>query len=129
MDQEKSLYKVTFKDRTEFLGGTTTEPNWKLCPNNEIEFFELLLPYGDKITLLDYEKFNFFIGAMKSFGKNKIQILHLYALGCKEKIVTSYRVTLSSKSDHNRYKVGDITVRQFPFGKEGIGQTATSGWK
>jgi hypothetical protein len=52
----------------------------------------------------------------------------MFGLGCTGDIVTSYRITLSTgKSD--RYKVGDITVRQFPLGKEGVGRVPTYGWK
>jgi len=52
----------------------------------------------------------------------------MYGLGHRKGIVTSYRITLiSDKSE--KHKVGDVTVRKFPWGKEGIGRTATTGWK
>jgi len=55
-------------------------------------------------------------------------ICHMYGLGHRRGIVTSYRITLISDK-MEKHKVGDVTVRKFPWGKEGIGRTATTGWK
>jgi len=125
---QKKIFQVIFDDGAQFEEGTIIDPLWKNCPDKKIRLLEVLLPYGDKIILKDYDKFNFFIGAIRTFGNNSPKILHIYALGCKKGLVTSYRITVSSEKNQ-KYKIGDITVRQFPFGKEGIGQTATSGWK
>lgn len=126
---EKILYEVLFKDGTTFKGGSFEYPAWSKCPNKLICELDLFLPNGeDKIRLKNYEKYNFFIGASKPINQNKIILGHMYGLGSKNGIVTSYRITLIS-SRGNKYKAGDITVRKFPFGKEGIGRTATTGWK
>jgi len=123
------IYKVIFEDDTEFIGGSLDAPKWSKCPDNTIKALEINLPYGDKIVLSEYEQFNFFIGAIKSLNAGRLVISHLFALGCKNDLVTSYRITLTSRNASNKYQVGDMTVRQFAFGKEGIGKTSTTGWR
>lgn len=120
------IFKAVLADG-EFIGGNLKHTKWSKCPEG-ICSLEVKLPYGDFLKLSEYEMFNFFIGASKSIRGGEITINHIYALGKKEDLVTSYRITLIS-SDISRHKLGDITVRQFPFGKEGMGRTPTSGWK
>lgn len=122
------IYTVKFSDKTEFIGGDVSAPKWGKCPEKEISSLEILLPCKDKIILSEYEKYNFFIGAIRNLKDGKISVQHLFALGCNDNTVTSYRITLSSESG-NKYRVGDMTVRNFPFGKEGIGRSSTNGWK
>lgn len=124
------IFKVTFKDGEVFNGGTLDAPRWNKCPQNkEIESLEIFLPNEkDKIKLDGYERYNFFIGARKTINSNQISICHMYGLGVRRGIVTSYRITIKSQGNE-KYKTGDITVRKFPFGKEGIGRTATVGWR
>ena len=123
------IFKVTFIDEEEFIGGTLEAPKWNKCPDKGIVSLETNLPFADKITLSGYVKYNFFIGIIKTLNNGMTTINHMYVLGCNEKnMVTSYRITLVG-GDTSKYKVGDMTVRQFPFGQEGMGKTATSGWK
>jgi len=122
------IYKIIFKDKEEFIGGNLNAPKWNKCPDKEIKSFELILPYKDKIVLYDYDKYNFFIGAIKPITGGKMALVHLFLMGCKDDLVTSYRITLIS-GKNSKHKIGDMTVRQFPFGKEGMGRTSTSGWK
>ena len=122
------IYRISFIDKEEFIGGDLNAPKWNKCPDKGIESFKLILPYGDKIILSEYEKYNFFIGAMKPVTGGRLTIVHLYLMGCRNDSVTSYRITLISNKN-SKHKIGDMTVRQFPFGKEGIGRTSTNGWK
>jgi len=126
---EEQIYRVSFQNGEEFLGGSIQFPKWTKCPDLGIKSFELILPYDDRIVLSNYEKYNFFIGAIKPLvGEKKLTIIHLFTMGCKKNLVTSYRVTLLSR-DKGKHRIGDMTVRQFPFGKEGMGRNPTSGWK
>lgn len=128
LEESRRLFKINYSDGTTYVGGTIETPNWRICPDKNVTSLSLLLPYGDSICLFNYERYNFFIGAIKAFNEKSLKIAHMFGLGCTGDIVTSYRITLSTgKSD--RYKVGDITVRQFPLGKEGVGRVPTYGWK
>jgi len=122
------IYKVTFADSEPFIGGNLEFPGWNKCVSEGITSLEIPLPYGETLTLSEYEKYNFFIGATKNLNNGKTTISHMFALGCNGEEVTSYRITILSDKQH-KYRLGDITVRKFPFGKEGIGRTSTSGWK
>jgi len=124
------IFRVVFKDDSEYVGGNLEYPGWNKCSKEKsIKSLELNLPnLKDKIILEGYDMYNFFIGAKKPINKNTMIICHMYGLGHRKGIVTSYRITLiSDKSE--KHKVGDVTVRKFPWGKEGIGRTATTGWK
>ncbi len=125
-----SIFQVIFEDGSEFKGGDPVAPKWNKCSTEKkIQRLEILLPNEiDKIVLEGYERYNFFIGARKPMNNSEIIISHIYGLGCRKGIVCSYRITLTS-SRTNKHKVGDITVRKFPIGKEGIGRTSTSGWR
>ncbi len=122
------IYKVTFEDGEDFIGGNLQFPGWNKCVSEGIKSLEITLPYGEKLILSGYEKYNLFIGAVKSLSDGRTTISHMFGLGCIGPEVTSYRITLVS-SEQNKYRLGDITVRKFPFGKEGIGRTSTTGWK
>ena len=122
------IYKVTFESGEDFIGGNLEYPGWNKCVSEGITSIEVPLPYGEKLTLSGYEKYNFFIGAIKNLNDGKTTISHMFVLGCIGPEVTSYRITILSDKQH-KYRLGDITVRRFPFGKEGIGRTSTTGWK
>ncbi len=125
------IYVVKFKDGTSFEGGSFEVPRWSKCPlDKEIEELELYLPNssGDKICLAGYEQYNFLVGVSKTLNNNVNLVGHMYGLGKFEENVISYRITLIATKGM-KYKVGDITVRTFFWGKEGVGRTSTSGWK
>ena len=126
MEYDK-IFKATTKDGKTFIGGNLKFPAWNKCPE-KMTLLAIRLPYGDHLVLSKYESYNFFIGAMKNLKDKKTSVNHIYALGKRGDKVTSYRITLVG-FEGNKYKIGDITARIFPFGKEGIGRTATSGWK
>ena len=124
------IFRVVFEDDSEYVGGNVEFPGWgKVSKEKKIKALELNLPnLKDKIVLEGYDLYNFFIGAKKPINKNLMIICHMYGLGHRRGIVTSYRITLISDK-MEKHKVGDVTVRKFPWGKEGIGRTATIGWK
>ena len=123
------IFEITLEDGTVVYGNTLEDPCWKsLKLTKKIKALKVRLYEKDYISLEGYEKYNFFIGARKFFNKEKPVTSHIYGLGCNKGVVTSYRITVLPISD-GKYKFGDVTLRKFPFGKEGIGRTATSGWK
>jgi len=125
----EKIYKIIFDDDSEYVGGNVNYPGWKKSPDKLIKKLELNMPnMKDKIVLEGYSQYNFFIGAKKTIPKNETLICHMYGLGHRNGIVTSYRITLVSDG-MQKHKIGDVTVRTFPWGKEGIGRTATLGWK
>ena len=121
------IYRVHLSDGSKVDGGSFEYPGWKKCPSG-IVALELFLPDGDTVKLENYESYNFLVGVKKPLNSQEVVLAHTYGLGCKRGVVTSYRITLVS-SRGNKYKAGDITVRKFPFGKEGIGRSSTAGWK
>ena len=131
MSTYNKVYNVTYEDGTSQDGGTLEYPGWgKLAKDKRIKALELNLPnLKDKIILEGYDLFNFFIGVKKPINRNNAIVSHMYGLGHRNGIVTSYRITLISQNKSEKHKVGDVTVRKFPWGKEGIGRTATTGWK
>ncbi|HUW49233.1 MAG TPA: hypothetical protein VMW36_10865 [Patescibacteria group bacterium] len=122
------IYKVVFADGEEFEGGDLAAPKWTKCPDKGIKTLTLTLPFGENLTMEGYEAYNFMVGAMKEVSSGRVSIRHLFLLGTRKGIVTSYRITVAGIGT-DKYKSGDITVRKFPLGKEGVGRTATSGWK
>ena len=128
-NENSSLYIIEFTDGSLFQGGSFINPNWRKCPDKNILSLKLLLPNRrDSIQLKDYDSYNFLIGAKKPLNGGETVLAHMYGFGRKNETVTSYRITLVSTMG-NKYKTGDITIRTFPFGKEGIGRTSISGWK
>ncbi len=122
------IFSAVFEDGSKHIGGNLQYPGWGKCPEG---FHSLVvkLPYGDGLVLAGYKLFNFYIGAIKELtGGKRTTISHIYALGSDGEQVVSYRITLVS-AQGEKHKIGDITVRTFPFGKEGVGRTPTSGWK
>ena len=127
--KSKPTYAVQLGNGTEFEGGTFQAPGWLKCPSRGLESLDLFLPSSNDIIRLEgYDKYNFFIGASKPINSQGTLVGHMYGLGCVGGEVTSYRITIIAAKGM-KYKIGDITVRRFPFGKEGMGRTATSGWK
>ena len=120
------LYELIFDDFVRYQGGDISKPLWRDAPDKAILHFKLKLPNGDFLLLEGYEEYNFFVEVMADVsGKNISQRLtYMYVLGCKNEIVTSYRIALG---DYGQYKAGDMTVRNFPKGKE-YNDRPTLGW-
>lgn len=127
--KNQALFSVIFEDGTQFAGGNSYyEPKWKEIPDKTIKHAFFLLPDGNFFILHDYEKYLYLVeGAFDANGKNKgkLKIENLYFMGLRNGLVDSYRTTMSAKGI-DRYKVGDITKRQYKW--EEIKNKYT-GWK
>ena len=141
MDTKKMpLFQVVFNDGTVYHGGFSNQKTlWADIPNKPIKRIFFLLPNGDHLCLAGYEKYNRFIEATKDwmrFGKGKFtklenepRIEYVYIMGLKNGIVTSYRIVMfDGKKGKDKYKKGDITMRQCKLGTEWHNKP-TSGWK
>lgn len=118
------LYELIYEDYTRYPGGSIKEPKWRESPDKAILYFKLRLPSGDFLQLSGYEEYNFFIEAVQGvMGNFVFKTPYLYLMGCKNGIVTSYRISLNEEGQ----KIGDTTIRKFPKGQEYNGQP-TSGW-
>ena len=87
------------------------------------------LPDGNWLTLKDYDEYNHIIEATRDFYGKKIisSIRFQYLMGRVENKVVSYRIVLFQSID-SKYKIGDITRREYEWGKEYSGKS-TQGWK
>lgn len=126
------LYKIKFKDDTIFNGGNSLKDSkWNEIPENkEIESLIYSLPDGNLIILREYEAYNHLVEATQNFyGSDNVKetIRAIYLMGLEKGVVTSYRITLYEIKD-SKYKIGDITRREYPIGKEYYG-APTRGWK
>lgn len=101
---------------------------WTSLPDKPIEALEYTLPYGnDSIKLAGYEEYLHMVEARMFMGGSTI-IEHVYLMGRISNRVVSYRITILQKTQTDRFKVGDITVRVLDKGKEYRGGM-TTGWK
>lgn len=100
---------------------------WTSLPDKPIHALEYTLPYGnDSIKLSGYEEYLHMVEVCMPMGGNAM-IEHVYLMGKIGNQVTSYRITILQKTQNDRYKIGDITVRVMEAGKEYRGG-ATTGW-
>lgn len=118
------LYKLIFGDNTEYIGGHILTPKWRESPDKAIFVFKLRLPSGDFLYLNNYEEYNFFVEVIANiYGAKGTHLTYMYLMGCENGVVTSYRISLNMEGQG----IGDMTVRQFPRGKEYNGKP-TTGW-
>ena len=125
------LYRIIFKDNSIFIGGDSLyNSKWAEIPDKEIIRLEYFLSDGSILVLQDYGAYNFFIEATKNImGKSLgVRLENIYVMGLKENNVVSYRLRLIGKRGQTKYVQGDITRRDYPFGKEFRGRPTTS-WK
>ena len=125
------LYRVMFQDGTTFEGENYYKTNWLEIPEKPIKQISFILPDGNFLTLRGYESYNHFIEATREvYGKNiigKPTLRYQYIMGKRNNKVDSYRITLFN-GKNQRFRLGDITYRQYEFGKEYSGKP-TSGWR
>lgn len=101
---------------------------WTSLPDKPIKALEYTLPHGnDSIKLCGYEEYLHMVEVCMPMGGNAM-IEHVYLMGKIGNLVTSYRITILQKTQNDRYKIGDITVRVLEFGKEYRGGV-TTGWR
>jgi hypothetical protein len=100
---------------------------WTSLPDKPIKALEYMLPHAnDSIKLSGYEEYLHMVEVCMPMGGNAV-IEHVYLMGRIGSKVVSYRITILQKTQKDRYKVGDITVRVLDSGKEYRGG-ATAGW-
>ena len=123
------LYQVIFDDKSTFNGGNSYKnTGWNNMPDKPIKQISFSLPDGNLLTLRGYEAYNHFIEATQDvYGSNKFTLRYQYLMGKINGKVVSFRISLFQTKD-SKYKIGDITRREYPFGQEYTGK-ATKGWK
>ena len=130
-NKSQALYTVVFEDKSVYVGGTIFDTKWLDIPNKIINRIFYKLPNGDFLCLGGYSKYFHYIEAVqdltgKERGKTKIE--YAYIMGRKGNKVKSYRITLINKP-FDKYKLGDITVRDFNINDEKIKKLNNKGWK
>lgn len=101
---------------------------WTSLPNKPIKALEYTLPHAnDSIKLSGYEEYLHMVEVRMPMGGNAM-IEHVYLMGRRGAKVISYRITILQKTQTDRYKIGDITVRVLNKGQEYRGGV-TSGWR
>lgn len=123
------LYQVSFGDKSTFEGGNSyKKTKWNEIPDKPIKKISFALPDGNLFTLSGYEAYNHMVEATQDvYGSNKFTLRYQYFMGKIKGKVVSFRMSLFQTRD-SKYKVGDITRREYPFGQEYAGK-ATKGWK
>lgn len=111
----KPLFIVIFEDNSQFIGGTSYfETKWLEIPLKPIRRIFYRLPTRDYICL-EGEKYFRMSEALKDITGEERGIVKLqydYIMVKRNNKVISYRITLINKNTE-RYKSGDITIREF----------------
>jgi len=124
---------IIYQDNTTYKGGKSySDLGWSKAPNKPIKQVYLILPDGNFLVMQGCKKYNCFVEVTQNVygaGPRVPIIENVYLMGIKEgtNAVNSYRVSLMQYKD-SKYKIGDITRREYPIGKEFRGQP-TIGWK
>lgn len=123
------LYQVQFNDGSSYNGGNNyKETKWNDMPKKNIKQIAFRLPDSNLLVLRGYKEYNHFCEATQDvYGSNKFTLRYQYLMGRIGDKVISYRITLF-EGKNNRYKLGDITRREYEYGKE-YNQKPTKGWK
>jgi hypothetical protein len=130
------LFKIVFVDNSFFVGGNSYhETKWLDIPKNKsIKRLFYRLPDGNHLCLEKFSKYLHMVEATKDLtGKRKglETIRYAYIMGLKGNIVTSYRITLySGQPGKDKFRVGDITRREYKYGTEWYGYpTNSDNWR
>ncbi len=134
--KNQALYIAEFNDGTSFEGGTISDTKWLNIPNKKIKRIFYRLPDGNFLCLEDYEKYFHMIEAtvdMTGKEKGKTNIEYAYIMGKRGRVVTSYRIALFKQTSchhgDSRYKLGDITRREYEINSDKIIKLNKKGWK
>lgn len=116
MRKSSPLFIAITKDKKQLVGTEDyLNPGWKEIPEGLDKVF-YRLPDSNYIVLQGYDKYFYGVnGCIDIIGNKKGQRRpeFLYFMGKKGNIVDSYRITLFNRGNNERYKVGDITKRQY----------------
>jgi len=123
------LYKILFSDGSCYLGGESyKETLWNNIPDKQIKQIAFSLPDGNMFVLKGYDEFNHIVEATQDvYNSNKFTLRYQYLMGRLGDKVISYRITLF-EGKNNRYSIGDVTRREYTWGKE-YSNKPTKGWK
>ena len=124
------LYQVLFSDDNSIYKGGDSYKNtkWNDMPDKPIAQIAFTLPDGNILALRGYNAFNHFIEATQDvYGSNKFTLRYQYLMGKRGNRVISFRISLFETKD-SKYKIGDITRREYEFGRE-YNNKPTKGWK
>lgn len=126
------LYIVIFSDKTRFIGGTSYfESKWIEIPLKKIKRIFYKMPSNDYICLDDKDRFFHMVEATTDLtGKLKGQTIlrYAYIMGQKGEKVVSYRITLFNQTN-DKFRTGDITVREFNINDEKIKKLNPDNWR
>lgn len=127
----KPLFTIIFKDGSHFIGGNSYfETKWLEIPLKPIKRIFYKLPMNDYICL-EGEKYFHMVEALKDItGKEKgiVKLQYAYIMKKEGNKVISYRITLFNKSE-DRYRIGDITVREFDINDPKIKGLNPDNWR
>ena len=132
------LFTIIFEDGTNFIGGTSYfETKWMEIPLKKIKRIFYKLPTDDYICLRG-DKYYHMVEATKDWAKigggkvkrlySEPRIEYVYVMVRKEDKITSYRITLFNK-ENDKYRIGDITVREFNINDEKIQKLNPDIWR
>ena len=128
MKKSYPLFIAILKSGKQYYGGLDYfNPKWKEIDEKVNKVF-FRLPDNNYLIMDNYEKYLYLIeGAYDISGKNKgkLKVENLYFMGLRNEIVDSYRITMFVRKN-DRYKVGDITKRQYEWQKI---KNKYKGWK
>lgn len=134
------IFIAIYEDGEKFIGGTSYfKTKWMELPLKKIKRIFYRLPSVDYLTLDNYDSFFHMVEATKDWmriGQRKItkinqnepRIEYAYIMGKKGDKVISYRITLFNKTNE-RYRMGDVTVREFNISDERIKKLNPEVWR
>ena len=131
-NQARPLFQVIFEDGTSFQGGDNYfVSKWTDIPKKKIKRIFYKLPTGDYIALDGYDRYFHMIEATNDLtGKRKgiVTLRYAYMMAQKGDKIRSYRMSLYAKPD-DKFKTGDITVREFDINDEKIKGLNPNNWR
>jgi len=128
------LFKITFTDNSTYEGGDSIlNSKWNPIPDKAILRLDYFLSKNTTLVLSHFEAYSHFIEATQNVhgpkGTDlKMKLHNIYIMGLRNGRVTSYRINLNGVAGTDKYIKGDITKREFEFGKEFKGRPV-SNWK
>lgn len=137
--KNQPLFHVVFEDGSSFVGGTSyKETKWLQIPKKPIKRLFYRLPNNDYICLSGYDKYFHMVEATIDWmrmSRKKVEKLnskptieYSYIMGKKGDKVFSYRIVLINKTS-DRYKIGDITLREFDINSNKIKGLNPDNWR